>query len=109
MGVVASMGLGPLLHLAVNSRGVILLSHPARLSLWLAFVMGPSDVPLGGFPIETLKRLSTRPPTSIGVVTHGTSSHQAGEVPSLGASRSGASMGVPSMYLALESLITFKQ
>ena len=71
--------------------------------------MGPSNVPLRGFPIETLKRLSARPPTSIGVVTHGTSSRQAGEVPSLGASRHEASTGVPSMCLALESLITFKQ
>ena len=71
--------------------------------------MGPSGVPLAGFPIETLKRLSTRPPTSIGVVTHGTSSHWAGEVPSLGVSKCEASTGVPSMGLALESLITFKQ
>ena len=59
--------------------------------------------------METLKRLSAKPPTSIGVVTHGTSSHQVGEVPSLGASRCEASTGVPSTCLTLKSLITFKQ
>ena len=59
--------------------------------------------------MEALKRLSTKPPTSIGVVTCGTSSHWVGEVPSLGASRHEASTGVPSMHLTLESLITFKQ
>ena len=59
--------------------------------------------------METLKRLSARPPTSIDVVTHRISSHQVEEVPSLGASRHEASTGVPSMCLALKSLITFKQ
>ena len=59
--------------------------------------------------METLKRLSTKLPTSIGVVTHRISSHQVGEVPSLGASRHGASTEVPSMCLALNLLITFKQ
>ena len=59
--------------------------------------------------METLKKLSTKPPTSIGVVIHGISSCQVGEVSSLGASRHVASIEVPSMCLALDSLITFKQ
>ena len=59
--------------------------------------------------METLKRLSTKPPTSIGVVTCGISFCQVGEVPSLRASRHGASTEVPSACLALDSLITFKQ
>ena len=59
--------------------------------------------------METLKKLSAKPPTSIGVVTCGISSHQVGEVSPLGASRCGASTEVPSMHLALISLITFKQ
>ena len=59
--------------------------------------------------METLKRLSAKPPTSIGVVTHGISSHQVGEVLSLGASRCGASTEVSSAHLALDSLTTFKQ
>ena len=59
--------------------------------------------------METLKRLSAKPPTPIGVVTHGISSCQVGEVPSLGTSRHGASTEVPSTHLALDSLITFKQ
>ena len=59
--------------------------------------------------MDTLKRLFAKPPTSIGVVTHGISSRQVGEVPSLGASRCGASTEVPSTCLALNSLITFKQ
>ena len=59
--------------------------------------------------METLKRLSTEPPTSIGVVTHRISSCQVGEVSCLGASRHGASTEVPSACLALDSLITFKQ
>ena len=58
--------------------------------------------------METLKRLSAKPPTFIGVETCGISSHWVGEVPSLGASRCGASTEVPSMCLALDSLITFK-
>ena len=76
---------------------------------WSTFMMGPSNVPLWGFPMETLKRLSTKLPTSIGVVTHGTSSHQVGKVPSLGASRHEALTGVPSACFTLKSLITFKQ
>ena len=59
--------------------------------------------------METLKKLSAKPSTSIGVVTHGISSCQVGEVSPLGASRHGASTEVPSMCLALVSLITFKQ
>ena len=108
MVVAALMGLEPSLHPAVNSR-----HHCGPMSssftLWSTFMMGPSDVPLLGFPMETLKRLSAKPPTSIGVVTHGTSSHQVGEVPFWGASRHEASTGVPSVHLALKSLITFKK
>ena len=59
--------------------------------------------------METLKKLSAKPPTSIGVVTHGISSCQVGEVSPQGASRHGASTEVPSMCLALISLIIFKQ
>ena len=54
--------------------------------------------------METLKKLSAKPPTSIGVVTHGISSHQVGKVSPLGASRHGASTEVPCMHLALISL-----
>ena len=57
--------------------------------------------------METLKKLSAKPPTSIGVVTHGISSCQVGEVFLFGASRCGASTEVPSMHLALDSLINF--
>ena len=53
--------------------------------------------------METLKKLSAKPPTSIGVVTHGISSHQVGEVSPFGASRFGASTEVPSICLALNS------
>ena len=59
--------------------------------------------------METLKKLSAKPPTSIGVVTHGISSHHVREVSPLRASRCGASTEVPSMHLALISLIIFKQ
>ena len=59
--------------------------------------------------METLKKLPAKLPTSIGVVTHGISSCQVGEVSPLGASRCGASTEVPSTCLALISLITFKQ
>ena len=59
--------------------------------------------------METLEKLSAKPPTSIGVVTHGISSHQVGEVSPFGASRWGASAKVPSTCLALISLIIYKQ
>ena len=59
--------------------------------------------------METLEKLSAKPPTSIGVVTSRISSHQVGEVSPFGASRHGASTEVPSMRLALNSLIIFKQ
>ena len=59
--------------------------------------------------METLKKLSAKLPTSIGVVTHGISSHQVGEMSPFGASRHGASTEVPSTCLALDSLIIFKQ
>ena len=59
--------------------------------------------------METLKKLSAKSPTSIGVVTCGISSRQVEEVSPFGASRCGASTEVPSMHLALDSLIIFKQ
>ena len=58
--------------------------------------------------METLKKLSAKPPTSIGVVTHGISSHQVGEVSPLGASRHGALTKVPSMCLALDFTHNFQ-
>ena len=59
--------------------------------------------------METLKKLSAKAPTSIGVVTHGISSRQVGEVSPFGVSRCGASTEVPSTHLAPNSLIIFKQ
>ena len=59
--------------------------------------------------METLKKLSAKPPLSIGIVTRGISSHQVGEVSPFGVSRCGASTEVPSTHLAPDSLIIFKQ
>ena len=58
--------------------------------------------------METLKKLSAKPPTSIGVVTHGISSCQVGEVPSLGASRHGASTEVPLYVLGSQFTHNFQ-
>ena len=59
--------------------------------------------------METLKKLSAKPPMSIGIVTHGISSRQVGEVSPFGASRCGASTEVSSTHLAPDSLIIFEQ
>ena len=56
-----------------------------------------------------MEKLSAKPPTSIGIVTHRISSHWVGEVSPFGASRCGASTEVPSTHLAPDSLIIFKQ
>ena len=71
--------------------------------------MGLPNIPLWGFPMETLKKLSVKPLTSIGIVTHRISSRQVGEVSPFGTSRCGASTEVPSTHLAPDSLIIFEQ
>ena len=59
--------------------------------------------------METLKKLFAKAPTSIGVVTHGISSCQVGEVSPLGASRCGASTEAASTCLAPNLLIIIKR
>ena len=105
------MGLEPSLHLAVDSKDIIMAQHPTYnlLTSQSVFGMGLSNGPLWGFPMETLEKLSAKPPTSIGVLTHGIFSCWVGEVSPFGASRHGASTEVPSTCLALVSLIIFKQ
>ena len=49
--------------------------------------------------METLKKLSAKAPTSIGVVTRGISSCWVGEVSPFGVSRCGASTEAPSTRL----------
>ena len=58
--------------------------------------------------METLKKLFAKAPTSIGVVTHGISSRQVGEVSPFGASRCGVSTEAPSTCLAPDLLIIIK-
>ena len=107
--VVVCTGLGPSSCLAVDNRDVVVGPTSNSLTSWSAFGMGLSNAPLWGFPMESLKKLSAKPPTSIGVVTCGISSCQVGEVSPFGTSRQGASTEVPSTCLALVSLIIFKQ
>ena len=103
------MGLEPSSHLAVDSIDVIVAQCPTHSPHGLHLEWGFPMLLFEGFPTETLKKLSAKPPTSISVVTCRISSHQVGEVSPFGASRHGASTEVPSMHLALNSLIIFKQ
>ena len=102
--VVVLMGLKPSSHLTVDSRDIVTAQCPTHSPCSLHLEWG-----FLGFPMETLKKLFDKPPTSIGVVTCGISSHWVGgeKVFPFGASRCGASTKVPFMHLALNSLIIF--